>query len=343
MRWLVALSVALLACSGGSKRELPPAPPRSSIAASVAPAPVPSTPPRPALAKWGASSVHFADLSEAQALLGRSDGFTRAMGELDRRARTGNGTDPGEPAFLTHAAAQARTWPAKTWERWQKAIVAVGAALDGLRVPLPDTILFITTSGAEEFGNPYTRANAIIIPERVVLEHQKPFGLIAHELFHILSRHAPERRDALYGMLGFERVGAVSHPPSSAPLRLTNPDAYENQHAIEVVGGDRTFLAVPLIRAKTRNVEHLMKSLDIFLLEVDPRGATVVDDSGSARVHSVLATTYNDRAAINTAYAIHPEEVLADNFALMLTRRSGETVNVDKPALLDDLEAAFEP
>jgi hypothetical protein len=223
----------------------------------------------------------------------------------------------------------------------------VGKALEGLDVPMPNEILFIATTGREEFGKPYTRGNAIIVPEKIALKLEKPFGLIAHELFHVVSRHAPQRRDELYGILGFKRVGDVAPPPAFEPRRLTNPDAHHNQHAVEVNAGDEQLLVVPLIRTKEGTTEvtgdKLLGSIELYLLQVDASGKPVLDGAGAPSIHAVPSTDYHAKAAINTAYAIHPEEVLADNFALLLTRRTGSGEPAEHPEILDALEEVLSP
>jgi hypothetical protein len=55
----------------------------------------------------------------------------------------------------------------------------------------------------------------------------------------------------------------------------------------------------------------------------------------------MLATNYNEKAALNTEYAIHPEEVLADNFALLLKRRAGHPVKAARLDVLDKIQAVF--
>ena len=64
---------------------------------------------------------------------------------------------------------------------------------------------------------------------------------------------------------------------------------------------------------------------------------------GAPRVHAIPTTDYRTRASINTDYNIHPEEILADNFGLLVDRRAKHEVNVARPEVLDALEAALAP
>jgi hypothetical protein len=64
--------------------------------------------------------------------------------------------------------------------------------------------------------------------------------MLAHEVFHLLSRSNPALRDRLYAAIGFEPCGEVRHPATLAERRITNPDAPINAHAIEVsLDGER--------------------------------------------------------------------------------------------------------
>ena len=67
-----------------------------------------------------------------------------------------------------------------------------------------------------------------------MLEH-----VIIHELFHVLSRHDPEFRSTMYGIIGFKMIDEIRLPNDLQAMKLTNPDApyvdsyiqleYENQ------------------------------------------------------------------------------------------------------------------
>ena len=48
-------------------------------------------------------------------------------------------------------------------------------------------------------------------------------------------------------------------------------------------------------------------------------------------------TDYVQRARINTGYIIHPEEILADNFALLVLQQTGHTAPVPRPDVIHDL------
>jgi hypothetical protein len=62
------------------------------------------------------------------------------------------------------------------------------------------------------------------------------------------------------------------------------------------------------------------------LLAIDPDAGTAVRDASGAPVLIEPDTTdWAQRLARNSTYTIHPEEVLADNLALLVRRRLGAT------------------
>jgi len=75
----------------------------------------------------------------------------------------------------------------------------------------------VKTTGEEEFNSAYTRNRSIALPESFTLatDERRDFFLLAHELFHVLSRENPGQRHALYALLGFERLAKFEYPRSS--------------------------------------------------------------------------------------------------------------------------------
>lgn len=285
---------------------------------------------------WNGSPVVFASLEEARALLGSSDDFTRTMGDFDRGVRMGSDGPSSERAFLEHAAAQARDWPPDVLPRWQAAATEIGEALRGLGVRFPPKVLLIVSSGKEEMDAPYTRGNAVIIPMATATKLADPFSLIAHEMFHVASRQDPTIRDGLYAALGFRRVSPVAYPKEIAQRRITNPDAISFEHAITVKrkADGSSIDVVALFYSKKPLAEAISAGLEASLaLELVELGGP-----DGPRIIPVTTTDYLERASINTEYAIHPEETLADNFSLILRRRAKREIKAPRADVLDAIE-----
>lgn len=78
-----------------------------------------------------------------------------------------------------------------------------------------------------------------------------PAGLLAHELWHVLSRNRVEARNRVYQALGYEYCGPLEWPAALERLRITNPDAPINQHWIDVTYHGQPYHVMPIIYART--------------------------------------------------------------------------------------------
>ncbi|MEO7096508.1 MAG: hypothetical protein ABI175_24835 [Polyangiales bacterium] len=289
--------------------------------------------------------LRLASASEGRAVLAAEDDFTRGLGGFDRsfRMRT---TAPVEDAELRQfLGEQAIDFTAEEAAAWEEAIATVARGARGLDGVLPREVLVVKTTGREERDHAYTRANAIFLPASRVqsLRGERAFRLLAHELFHVASRTSQAFRDATYALLGFVPVGPIPPPPELDGSRMTNPDAYGLGHYIRL--GERAvvpLLLCPLPLADVLDRTSVLGVVHTTLLEIDPATGTARRDSGGAPVLIDPQTTdWSRRIARNSTYTIHPEEVLADNLALLVRRRLGETATPADPAFLAAFEQAL--
>lgn len=267
-----------------------------------------------ALALPARAEFVFAAPDEARAVLGAKDDYVRASGALERSARLRTLEAVDEERFARHGAEMARAWR----DSEQRAIAPLLEQLDsflaGQRWRQPPRILVVKAAAAFEDGLPHTRANAIVLPER--LRDPLPF-LLGHEAFHILSRANPDLREALYDAIGFRRCASIEMPAELADLRITNPDAPENRHAIRVRWRGRDIEAMPFLRftpgADPRAGFKTQMQTTWLLVERDGERCRASDEGIERNELQGL----DEQVGRNTRYLIHPEEILADNFALL--------------------------
>jgi hypothetical protein len=114
------------------------------------------------------------------------------------------------------------------------------------------------------------------------------------------------------------------------PLRLTNPDAPVIEHVLDLqlATGEKSIVA-PVLFAKQpydpAKMTRMFAYLQFQLMEVrrDDAGQmrpVLVD--GDVQFHPPSHPDYTRQIGRNTRYIIHPEEVLADNFADLIVGRS---------------------
>jgi hypothetical protein len=285
-------------------------------------------------------AVRFASVNEGAEILGRKDEFIQRLSTFDRAARMKTDRSISEDEFLKFVKGSVLTWNESEKAEIEAAIASIRTGLDALPLSLPKIVNLVKTSGAEEGHAFYTRDTAIVLPEKETDEGDS--GLlkrtIAHELFHILSRGNPALREKLYELIGFKKCGEVEFPSDLKSRKITNPDAPRNDHAIQIRVGGEEVRAVPILFSNAAKYDvnrggEFFNYLQLSFLQV-PRMS-----SGQP----VLATPeevsgFFEQVGRNTNYFIHPEEILADNFALLIL----DEHNVPSPEILEKMRRILE-
>jgi len=291
------------------------------------------------------ASVTFATADEGRKILTARDDFIRALGPFDRAARVKTADEVSEKAFLEFVGRSVLDWTEP-----EKA--SVGSALERLRTPFerlelpwPKAISFVKTTGREEGGAAYTRGQALILPQDMLRPNRPlPPRLVAHELLHILSRSNPGLRDRLYQVIGFVRCAEVELPQTLRRRRITNPDAPANDHCIRVQVEGAEVWAVPIIFSRTGQYDvqrggeffsYMQSQLLLVQRQGDPPVTKPLYAGSEPRlVDFDQVSGFYEQVGRNTEYLIHPEEILADNFALLVL---GDE-NAPSPEILQKLQ-----
>jgi hypothetical protein len=330
--WWIALVIVAAACS--------------SPAGPVAPAR-----PQTRLARLRAGTA-----DEARAVLGHSDEFTRQMSPADRSFRVKQPLPVSEAAMLTFAAAQAQGFSAAELTRLDRArsILEAGLARRGLAIEpfLPAEVLIIRSTGDEEYGMVYTRQNAIILTAPVlarISDDQLPL-VIAHELWHVVSRHSPALRDAAFAVIGTTAASGFTMPSEVAARYITNPDGPDVAFRMPVKLPTGTVWMMALLDYTAPGFTaggtgNFMELIELRFLELaqDASGAWQPrrDASGALVAHDPAATPFASCYGQNTTEIVHPDEIVAQSFALLAVGDFPARPKVATPALLDDLAAVI--
>jgi len=224
----------------------------------------------------------------------------------------------------------------------------------------PDTLIMIKTKGTHYgAGVWYTRDNCIVVPKNE-LEGRKTNGFTStmyHELFHVYSRLNPAKREKLYRLIGFQKIGLknLRLPPSLAERVLFNPDGVDFGQKITLKtenanGG--TIEAVPIIYANHVGAKAGQSEFfgylrfDLFQILPNDDGSWRVvtkDDGFSSTLKMNELPDFYRQIKDNTGYIIHPDEVLADNFSFIMAEKSNPQYTAKFSAegkkLLKDVEA----
>jgi hypothetical protein len=273
------------------------------------------------------------------------DEWMHATSEFQRRAVTGSASGATLEAFRRWNGDAVQPWPADLRIRWQRALEQLAPAFNALRIPLPPEVLLIASNGQESARAPYTRANGVVLPLALNNQGYSDPMLMAHELWHVAARHAPALATRLYAEIGFEPMAELAFPPQWAGMRIANPDAPNNQHAMRAeMDGRNAWLTPVLVAARTT-----LQPGETFFHVMEPRLLEVQLGTGGAPSRAVLrdgapvwhaldgAHGYLRRLGGNTGYVIHYEEAMADNVALLATGSRARN-----PELLARIKAALD-
>ncbi len=276
----------------------------------------------------GGTSLKFATVEEGRALVATSDTFLKALSRFDRQVRLQTAGDATEAALIEFLKREVVDWDDESRKLLAESIERVRPKLDRYHLPLPRTTLLIRMSGKAEANAAYTRGAAILLP-RDRLRKITPDAidrLLLHELFHVLSRHAPELRRDLYRIIGFEVCDPIALPASLADIKLTNPDAPLVDCVIKLTEGDETFHAAPILYSSSATYDAdkkppLFKYLTLRLMKVEQqagRWRPVLIDGEPVLIAPDQSKSFAEQIGQNTKYIIHPDEILADNFVHLI-------------------------
>lgn len=273
--------------------------------------------------------LQFASVDEGRHILGQRDEFVRRMSEFDRAVRLKQNGEVSETRYLEFVRASVLPWDDADQPAVAEAVEGLRANLAAWDLPFPEKIHLIKTTGEEEGGAAYTRAQAIVLPARqLALPLDQLRRLIAHELFHILSRANPGLREELYRAIGFRACAELEFPPTLRDRKITNPDAPRHDHAIRISAHGREHWAIPILFARVAPYDPatatgLFEYLRFRLLVVELDDVSTPVPRYDAQAPQLLdvaeVSGFFEQVGRNTTYIIHPEEILADNLALLVT------------------------
>lgn len=275
------------------------------------------------------TAILFATVDESREILTSRDDFVQRMSPFDRAARMKTGKSVSEKEYLEFVGKNVLEWNDAEKQTVTSALHGIQTKLETLALPFPKKVFMVTTTGNEEGRAAYTRANAIILPKADIAAPMATIRKkICHELFHILSRANPELREKLYAVIGFSKCVEVEFPIELKSRKITNPDAPANDHCIHLKIEGKDCWAIPILfsGAEKYDVARGGEFFDYlqFQFLVVERQSNAPDvkpayDGRKPRLAGLQQISgFFEQVGRNTEYIIHPEEILADNFALLI-------------------------
>ena len=273
---------------------------------------------------FAGSVVVLLDSAQSAALNSRPDAYTAEHTLFDLSIRFNRAANLTEKDYLSAAARDARDWPEDEQQQLKEAFDAIAVSIkkNGLRMKIPDTVMMAKTTAAEEFGaEGWTRGNRIMLNTKA-----EPISvhLIAHELWHVISRADKAGRDAAYSVFHFRPCNNIVYKPALHDQVITNPDCPFLMHCITLKMKDGRSQDAALILYSKKKFEpgHDMSYyLSFGLLELtgDDQHKKPLLKNGAPVIHELPEVPdLFAQVGMNTQYLLHIEEVTAEHFAALI-------------------------
>lgn len=284
----------------------------------------------------------FATRAEAQMLITDIDEYTRGWNQFDINVRLQ--TEHGRKSqLLAFAMNQTLNWSDKDKERISQSIKALDVEIKKQKLVLDfsQELVFIKTTTKEEGGaGAYTRNNWIAVGEKALneLNDNELISLIAHEIFHILSRNNADFKKATYNTIGFTVMNReILFPADIIEKRISNPDVNRYDSYINLtVNGEKQKCTMLIYTDSPYNPEDGKRLFDYIQVGLIPLNDNFIpiQQEGKTVIYSISqATDFYDLIGRNTNYIINPEEILAENFVCLLTGKQ----DLQSPEIIDRL------
>ncbi len=264
----------------------------------------------------------FASREEGQKLLMSNTKYHDGFTENDLQFRMQN-KDATMEEYLSFAKDQVLDFRDEQKTLISKAMDRLDEIITEKKYQFPpvDEITFVCTTMKEECNAAaYTHGTQIYV-NNSVLDYCIENGdndsymlfLMAHELFHCLTRCNPDFRTEMYKLIHFTvQKKEYALPPSVLEYYISNPDVghHDAWASFEIHGKPIDCYMAFATR------KHFEKEGDRFF---DTGSAVLVPVDGSDKFYyPEEAANYYEILGENTEYTIDPEECMADNFALLI-------------------------
>lgn len=279
------------------------------------------------------------DGERSKAILQSTDSFLENLSPFDRssRSKTSQTVDPAQ--FKEFIGSQTLDWNNEEKVKLQTLATQLKEKLKAYNMQFPQELQFIKTTGSEEGNAAYCRGNnAIVLPQRILaLPTSELEDLVLHELFHIFTRNHSAVQTSLYATIGFYPCKELQVPSDLFAQKITNPDAVQNNYFFKTSIRDTEYKVMPILLARSNYDENqggeFFDYLTLQFIAIDASAQTTVPLLANGKVQLFTLAkipNYLDAVGQNTGYIIHPEEILADNFVLLVNHAQ----NVESPQVL---------
>ena len=185
----------------------------------------------------------------------------------------------------------------------------------------------------------YTRRNWIALGEKYINEStpESLEYLLAHEMFHLLTRSNKDFKKSVYSVIGFNIIDReLFFPIDIVERKISNPDIEQyDSYAEFTIDGTKQKCSMIIYSDKAYTTGGLGDYLNVGLIPLDENLIPLRTD-GKTIIYGIdKAEDFYDKVGRNTKYTINPEEILADNFAYLLIQKK----DLPNPEIIKNIAA----
>lgn len=261
-------------------------------------------------------NIRFASKEEGQQLIKSNSYYNRlTQMDIDWRAKKENATLDELIAF---AQSNVRDFSEPDKDLIMQTVKFIENRLDefNCQLPLPDEIVFINTTMEDEGdAGAYTSGNMIVLNESCIVESYIE-ELIAHELFHCITRHSPEFRQKMYNLIGFTVMDHdIELPERIKRIQMANPDVehIDNYAEFTINGVKRKCTLITYYTKSWAEASKQQGPSAVFFRNI---GVALLPLDDMDHPFSISkASDFWNKMGRNTEYVYAAEECLAVNFS----------------------------
>jgi hypothetical protein len=268
----------------------------------------------------------FVSAEEGRELIVKDDDYSRSLSNFDLVLRV-HSEEPTLENLNSFTQEQVLDWSEA--ERFLldslTKVISDIAIENGFKFELPEQIAFIKTTMEENKGaGGYTRLNYIVLSKDVLqMPKSKIKNVIAHELFHVISRYNHELRSELYSVIGFTTCNKIVITTELKNYTISNPDAPNIDAYIDLKDkdGNEELCAMVLYSDREYKGGALFDYMKVGFLKLkqnSDKSMEIYTENGKEVILDLDDITgFFEQIGSNTKYIIHPEEIIASNFELL--------------------------
>lgn len=287
-------------------------------------------------------SYRFATRAEAQMLITDIDNFTNRLNSFDINLRLGK-ENGRKSELLRLAMNETLNWSETEKKKITAAFKSLQAKIDKqkLKIKYPQEVILVKTSMKEEMNvAAYTRRNWIALGEKYINEStpESLEYLLAHEMFHLLTRSNKDFKKSVYSVIGFNVTDReLFFPIDIIEKRISNPDIeMYDSYAEFTINGQKQKCSMMIYSVIPFSAEKTLSDyLSVGLIPLND-SLIPLQENGQTVIYSIdQAEDFYQKIGKNTEYIINPEEILADNFAYLVTQKK----NLPNPEIIQKIAA----